>query len=142
MSKTYGIIINTDRYAGNFERELCAWCTGCLGDCEVGKEMVDSHIKELFEPIIGSYYDDNGTCRPVDIFDDEDGYSSLIIYFNEKPTLEQFNLIKERCNSFNEEYIKRNSFYKDSPNSWKFINIKSIRLVSKEKSKFKTENYG
>ncbi len=143
MSKTYGIIINTDSYAGNFERELCAWCTGCLGDCEVGEEMVDRHIKELFKPIIGVCYDEYGTSRPVEIFDDDDKYNSLIIYFNEKPTLEQFNIIKDRCNSFNDEYIKRDRFYKEYPHNYKFINFKNIKLISKETTtNLKVENYG
>ena len=34
----WGFIIDTDQYAGNFERELCAWTTGQIGECEVGKE--------------------------------------------------------------------------------------------------------
>ena len=31
-------VIDTEQYAGNFERELCAWCTGQIGMCEVGSE--------------------------------------------------------------------------------------------------------
>ncbi len=29
-------VIDTEQYAGNFERQLCAWCTGQVGECGVG----------------------------------------------------------------------------------------------------------
>ena len=38
MSNSYTIIIDTDEYSGNFEREMCAYCTGQVGECEVGEE--------------------------------------------------------------------------------------------------------
>ena len=30
------LIVDTENYAGNFERELVAYATGCYGDCGVG----------------------------------------------------------------------------------------------------------
>jgi hypothetical protein len=36
----YVFIIDTEQYAGNFEREMCAYCTGILGDCEVGEDAL------------------------------------------------------------------------------------------------------
>lgn len=35
-SKSYSIVVETDSYAGNFEREMCAFMTGHIGKCEVG----------------------------------------------------------------------------------------------------------
>jgi len=39
------IIVDTESYSGNFERELTAYCTGAVGDCGVGSDMSD----EFFE---------------------------------------------------------------------------------------------
>jgi len=33
------LIADTENYAGNFEREMCAWVTGRIGDCGVGNEL-------------------------------------------------------------------------------------------------------
>lgn len=35
-SKSYSIVVETDSYAGNFEREMCAFMTGHIGECEAG----------------------------------------------------------------------------------------------------------
>lgn len=48
----YSIVIKTNQYAGNFERELCAHLTGIVGECEVGEEYVDESITEIFEQSI------------------------------------------------------------------------------------------
>ena len=51
-------IIDTNQYAGNFERAMCAYCTGMIGQCEVGEEMTI-----LFEDDLGleadKYHEDN-----------------------------------------------------------------------------------
>lgn len=41
MDNRYAFIIDTDSYAGNFERELCAYITGQVGECEVGDDYVE-----------------------------------------------------------------------------------------------------
>ncbi|KKK83825.1 hypothetical protein LCGC14_2789530, partial [marine sediment metagenome] len=35
-SDSWIFIIDTDSYAGNFEREMCAYITGRVGECGVG----------------------------------------------------------------------------------------------------------
>ncbi len=57
----YLFVIDTADYAGNFERELCAYVTGRIGDCEVGREMA-----ALFEEEIGQEPFKNVTCEPDD----------------------------------------------------------------------------
>lgn len=40
------LIVDTENYAGNFERELVAYATGCYGDCGVGDgEAEDARAK-------------------------------------------------------------------------------------------------
>jgi hypothetical protein len=62
---TYGIIIDTEQYAGNFERELCAFLTGRVGDCGVGDEYEDEN--PLFENVI-DVPDEDGCRRPCSIY--------------------------------------------------------------------------
>ena len=50
----FAVLIKTDSYAGNFEREMCAHVTGHVGECEVGEEFVDENISKLFESVIGN----------------------------------------------------------------------------------------
>lgn len=68
-------VIDTDEYAGNFEREMCAYLTGILGECGVGEEMAAIARKELpkkilkeFEEIVAQVPDEHGCCRPVTIW--------------------------------------------------------------------------
>lgn len=60
------LVIDTEQYSGNFEREMCAYVTGQFGDCGVGSELVDAYsssIKHL------SWWDEH-TCAE----DDDKGY--------------------------------------------------------------------
>jgi hypothetical protein len=66
-------IIDTDQYAGNFERELCAYMTGVVGDCDVGDSFAALYNKEMgvksgqdstFIDILEQRSDEHGCCRP------------------------------------------------------------------------------
>lgn len=62
-------VIDTDTYAGNFERELCAYITGCIGDCGVGDKIVDKlDFKLDFDELVGQEPDEHGCHRPVKIY--------------------------------------------------------------------------
>lgn len=68
----YLFVIDTSQYAGNFERPMCAYLTGCIGECEVGREMAEIFHKDfpsqdLFENI-AQVQDENGCSRPVTIW--------------------------------------------------------------------------
>jgi hypothetical protein len=98
----FAIVVKTNNYAGNFERQMCAYLTGTVGECEVGKELVEDEISELFENIIGNEPDDNGCYRPVAIGCDIDGFTTndVVIFFDEKPTENHINMMKERSVDF------------------------------------------
>lgn len=90
----WGLIIKTDSYAGNFERELCAWLTGTIGECGVGKELVEPDIEAMFENLMYQVTDDHGYYRPVSIrFDDT---NNLVIFFESSPSEQQMTVILER----------------------------------------------
>lgn len=67
-------IIDTEEYSGNFEREMCAFCTGQVGECGVGQKEADVFKEEcpewieIFDDIVGSEPDDHGCYRPVSIY--------------------------------------------------------------------------
>jgi hypothetical protein len=42
-------VVDTDTYAGNFEREMCAYITGQVGECEVGEEIAKAARMMLIE---------------------------------------------------------------------------------------------
>lgn len=98
----YAVVILTDSYGGNFEREMCAHVTGHVGECEVGEEFVDTYVAEEFEEIIGNEPDDHGCYRPVTLGCNIDGYSNqdIVIFFNEEPTQSHLDTIKERLATF------------------------------------------
>ena len=108
-------VIDTADFAGNFERDLCAFITGRVGDCGVGDEMSKlfmSQVKKSDEYLFANVTtepDDNGCHRPVTIYKNKDDkYHSVAIFFDEKPTKWQIQLMKERSEQF-----------ANMPNKWK-----------------------
>ncbi len=109
MSKDVIIVIDTDQYAGNFEREMTAYVTGILGECGVGnkysrlaeEEFNDAERGEEPNPELVQYADwcqdhivmnsegDNSRCnRPCTIWTSRGAscqYNSVGIYADEIP---------------------------------------------------------
>lgn len=109
----YAIIIETNLYAGNFERELCAYVTGAVGECDVGSELSDVAFKECDD--IGEiadytmcYPDDNGCYRPVSIYnlEGDTGYTTLIIFLEQPLPANLAKIVEERAYKFAEESRK------------------------------------
>ena len=120
----HSIVIKTNQYAGNFERELCAHLTGIVGECEVGEEYVYGEITEIFEQSIDTPADDNGTRRPVGLGSQNEGATShdVVIYFDSEPTKEQVQVIKERLLTF-------------KPSDWvKDLKFKGIELIEYQRT--------
>jgi hypothetical protein len=67
------LVIDTDAYAGNFERYMAAYVTGQVGGCGVGEEVVaalpeaDLAALAWVAEVIGQEVDEHGVCRPVRI---------------------------------------------------------------------------
>lgn len=63
--------VDTDTYAGSFERELCAYMTGIIGECGVGEEarkLYEADGHEPLEDLVDAFVpDENGCHRPVAI---------------------------------------------------------------------------
>lgn len=100
MQDHYRLIIKTDQYAGNFEREMTAYCTGCIGDCGVGDEHRDLFQEEtgepgMFDDFILNLPDDHGCSRPCCC----NGNDVWILFYN-LPTDDMMTLIRERAPLF------------------------------------------
>jgi hypothetical protein len=124
-------IVDTDSYAGNFERCMCAYMTGQIGECEVGHEYADLFKEEVkdfdFGELVASVPDDNGCCRPTYIFPSKgsEKYNSLVIYFYNKPSTEVKKIMMERAIEFSQ-------LGKSHPNKYiKDIKILGYRIIKK-----------
>jgi hypothetical protein len=67
------IVVDTESYAGNFEREMCAFVTGQIGECGVGEDIAEEEagsIRHLdwWRDHVVPEPDDNGCRRPASIW--------------------------------------------------------------------------
>ncbi len=108
---TAAIVIETNLYAGNFERDLCAYATGAYGQCDVGQELAelaDTELAELGYEVgeISDYTeamcDDRGCYRPTSIWNsgNNTGYNDVIIFLQEPLSDKAYNVVKERVEEF------------------------------------------
>lgn len=128
----YGLVIKTNEYTGNFEREMCAFLTGQVGECEVGDDMRDILVEEGvdmetmgFESYINHVPDDHGCHRPVSL--DENDANNLIIYFHTKPSEKQIEHIKKYAPMF-DQYNRTHSRMKEFNQNNPKINILGYEL--------------
>jgi hypothetical protein len=119
----FAFIVDTDQYAGNFEREMTAFLTGRIGDCEVGEELIEE-LPISFDNVL-DVADDHGCYRPTSCWQSPDSVAnnSVAIFFETRPTQEQIDFMKERVKSFDEARMAQ--FLKDV----KIINILGFRLI-------------
>ena len=129
MDVQYIFVVDTNRYAGNFERGMCAYMTGQIGDCEVGKEIAEIARKEIpeivakLEDMVSQVPDEHGCSRPASIFQNprygNDGmgkhevvteanqkdfsypaYNSVAVHFSKIPNRELIDIMKRRAEVF------------------------------------------
>lgn len=99
--KKHSVIIHTNSYTGNFEREMCAYVTGHFGDCEVGSEQVEDGIQEKFEGYIRNEHDEHGCSRPVIISNYGTGsHHSLEIFLCSKLPKKLHGLLVSRATEY------------------------------------------
>lgn len=72
---SFVFIIDTEQYAGNFDRQMCAYLTGIYGECGVGKGLAEEFLAQegmetlrLFEEHVDNAPDNHGTLRPTSIW--------------------------------------------------------------------------
>lgn len=104
-TKSYIFCVDTNKYAGNFERQMCAYMTGLYGDCGVGKEHAQMYEEDCLVPLDGlitSKPDEHGTYRPCSIFPTPGWFNTGLgdyyreADFNPLKALDDYNLSVEK----------------------------------------------
>lgn len=129
----FALIVNLDSYAGNYERQFCAYVTGAVGDCGVGRDMAALFEDDVPDSTLcdrtDSVQDDNGCARPVSIYNDpadEKAYDSLVIFFATQPDKLDLALILERAQKFCDERPDWKSHHGEKTP----LTLKSMKLIS------------
>jgi hypothetical protein len=107
-SLKYIFIIDTKEYAGNFERDLTAWITGQVGDCNVGDwiaNRVDPATHAFFQNRLEYRHDEHGCRRPTTIWESPNSkkFNSVAIFLEPGPS----NKAKPPSKAMIKEMIKR-----------------------------------
>lgn len=129
----YQFIIDTDMYAGNFERELCGYCTGHWDNETHGgvqsaifKEEV-GNPDEYFGNVAYTMVEDFSllTCVTIVTEPITKQCNSVAIFFDTKPTKEQIKLMKQRA----EKYSSEGKDILERPLEFKVIDYRLIQKI-------------
>ena len=156
----YRFVIDTNEYSGNFERDMCAFCTGQIGECEVGEsfaedfkdEVGDKAIKDWLDENTYQKSDDNGCHRPCSIettpfrFNNGMGkhfsskerwpkgkypaYESVAFFFYKKPPQNVIDVMKERAMLW--EQSSHGNKYNVTILGFRLITEKVIKEIAEE----------
>lgn len=108
-------VVDTDKYSGNFEREMCAYITGQVGECGVGEETAEEASETIrnlawFEENIVQEADEYQCHRPASIWPNPqtDGtnrpcYESVAIFLEVLPPQDVLDEMVERAKSYCEQ---------------------------------------
>lgn len=130
----YMLLVQTDTYTGNFEREMCAYATGQLGTNDENDERLElSHRMQREDPELFEYLDDEMVMEVI--HDTDLWYSPVIcngndmeIYFEKCPTLESLMKIGCRLRAIAEEGVGYKKQYHPA--------ILDIALMQREEPKW------
>lgn len=100
----YLLVVETNQYAGNFERELTAYATGAYGECGVGAaeaavftaEESATHITDLLLGVP----DEDGCHRPCAVSGTPSAATCVVMFLTERPDLEDLAVITRRVHAF------------------------------------------
>jgi hypothetical protein len=93
------VVVATDKYAGNFEREMCAYCTGVVGDCEVGKDLAAGFPHGEWCDRMLQFPDDHGCHRPASIWGGPK-FNDVAMFFAGRPSKREWEIIRSRAKEF------------------------------------------
>lgn len=152
MSTRYYFVIDTDAYAGNFEREMCAYVTGSVGDCGVGdgpakvaKKELDQHSMDILDDILAQVADEHGCYRPVKIyptpgyynnglgFEYQEGEEELAKQAYRKSCLEEARKDYYKDDSANEAHRREWLQKADEANIGKYPSYQSVAIIFYDK---------
>lgn len=140
MENYYKFIIKTDSYAGNFEREMCAYVTGLWDGETHGKDQAKIFSKELnlnedkygednpfytYMMMVPLEHDNISYISYVNI----GGYKNqdIFLFFEKKPTPDLIDLMKKRAYKFSKEGL-----IFDRPVHFKILGFELVKVITME----------
>ena len=127
LQNGYAVLIDTNRYAGNFERELCAYVTGQVGECEVGTPDPDYDYEVEFSEKVTQTNQD-GCWRPCEIaVEPTTGlYNTVAIFFNDQPSASLMETIEVRSKNF----CANHHTWMGKPDPITILNIRLVKVTT------------
>jgi len=134
-------LIDTDSYAGNFEREMCAYMTGRVGECGVGDEMVERYCREMGvhpdsepNPHVVSMPDDDGCSRPASCWatPGAGACNTVAIFMDRPPSAEEVGSMIDRAKRYITEVVVEKEAAKRKEyeeRGWDFGEAERIRIL-------------
>jgi hypothetical protein len=121
----YLFVIDTDSYAGNFEREMCAYVTGKIGECGVGDKEAELAKQEIpgvvaqLEDLVELVPDEHGCTRPCSIFPTPGWFNhGMGGEFREGQETEALAHYKQEVEKYYGDQIKRITQIKEGTDNW------------------------
>lgn len=120
-----GFVIDTNKYSGNFEREMCAYLTGHTGDCGVGDKEKAEYF-ELFPVAVAGVAQiqeeeyEIDFERPCGIYPTENLWNNgMGFHYKEGEEELALQKWKESMVAYKEKSIKMyQSYYTTLPHTW------------------------
>ena len=136
----YLLKIDTDSYAGNFERPLIAFVTGIVdtdGEEEAKlalKELTDEQFEWIEDHVIEDYYDESypeiAIILPTESADGK--CHSAGVYFDDWSDENLFNIMKERAYKFEKYAADKDDIMWNHINP-KILNVSLAKILTIEK---------
>ena len=132
------LLVHTNLYAGNFERELCAFVTGVVGECEVGdreaalfRKKVGDEIADDLEDYVLKLPDDNGCYRPVALWRNADGQANTVAIFFEEWPEDHAQLLQERIQEYEAFHYLHGTWSGHRPGEGERLVIQRMELINR-----------
>lgn len=129
--KLYIFVVDTNSYAGNFNREMCAYMTGMWDNETHGGEQAEIFESEVgfdaFSELVNPQVDEYGLLSPqrLEQTPPSNKYNSVGIFLNDVPSQPEIELLKSRAKKFAKE-----GMIFDRP--VKNLRVKGFRLLTEE----------
>jgi hypothetical protein len=138
MTDRWLFVVDTEQYSGNFERDLTAYMTGRVGECQVGEDQAKLFKKEtkkdpdvLFSNVMYVPDGDNGCRRPCAIYPTPGWFNhGMGGEFRDGQEVEALVDYKKQVREYNENHIK-NVKSADGPGWTKAVKTRDIKRMEK-----------
>jgi hypothetical protein len=133
----YRLAVDTDQYAGSFERQSIAFATGLIGECGVGmgqqkeaEEEMSEEQRTWWDMHVIQNVDEHGVSRPAFIYPTPGMFNNGIggcFPITDEGRVQGLAAYKEANGKYHGDHLKRTDFIVPGQNGWTAENIESER---------------